>query len=314
MTDASWRLHTSAGARACTGGAGFAIFLFVLALCPGAARADDLIGAVAAYTTKARDTLLDIARQHDIGFVAIRAANPSVDPWVPGSGRRIVIPGAHLLPNAPHLGIVINLPELRLYYFPEGQGAPMSFPVGIGDEGKGTPLGLTEVVRKKVHPTWIPTPSERQENPELPAIVGPGPDNPMGEYALYLGWTGYAIHGSNKPYSVGRRDSHGCIRMYPEDVAVLFRIVEPGTPVVVINQPVKTGWHKHELYLEIHPDLQDANRIEAGDGLRLRPALVDALIRKALQPDHLDRVDWSAVRTAGFQRRGVPIRVTYSER
>jgi len=158
---------------ACGSGAWLVFLLLALAPCPGTAHgADDLIGAPRIYTTKARDTLLDIARQHDIGFVAIRAANPGVNPWVPGSGRRIIIPSGHLLPNAPRRGIVINLPELRLYYFPEGQGAPVSFPVGIGDEGKGTPLGLTEVVRKKAHPTWIPTSSERKEaGPESVEIV-----------------------------------------------------------------------------------------------------------------------------------------------
>jgi len=286
----------------------------LLALMLGAAsspyKTDDLIGIPTLYVTKEEDTLLDIARLYDVGYVEMRAANPGIDPWLPGADREITVPTQQVLPNAPRRGIVINLAELRLYYFAGDRSEPRSFPIGIGGEGKETPLGGTKVVRKAVHPTWVPTKSEHDEDPDLPAMVGPGPDNPMGDYALYLGWNGYAIHGTNKPYSIGRRDSHGCIRMYPEDIITLFNLIKPGTSVTVVDQQVKTGWSAGELYIEIHASQADADSLEStGEPATSGEVDADAQIIAAAG-DAIARLDWYAIHRAELHRDGVPVRVT----
>jgi L,D-transpeptidase ErfK/SrfK len=263
----------------------------------------------ATYTAQETDTLLDIARGHDIGYIAIRAANPGVDPWLPGAATIVTLPTQHLLPDAPHRGIVVNLPELRLYYYPP-RGEVRSFPLGIGGEGKETPVGRTEIASKRPHPVWVPTKSEHDENPDLPASVPPGPNNPMGDFALYLGWKGYAIHGTNKPYSIGRRDSHGCIRLYPEDIAWLYREVAVGTPVTVVNQPAKAGWSDGELYLEVNPSQEDVDMLET-EGVPGSGIAVDAddLVAHAAGDD-IGRLDWYGIHMAESRRDGIPIQVT----
>jgi L,D-transpeptidase ErfK/SrfK len=214
-----------------------------------------------------------------------------------------------VLPDAPRRGIVINLAELRLYYFPNG-GEPLSFPIGIGREGWETPLGRTRIVRKTVHPVWIPTNSEHEERPELPQSVAPGPDNPMGDYALYLGWSGYAIHGTNRPSSVGRRGSHGCIRLYPEDMKSLYNAAAPDTPVMVVDQPAKVGWSAGELYLEVHPARNDRASEDRASGAGSSIAKeADALIFAAAGRD-AERLDWPAIDSAEARPLGVPVRVT----
>lgn len=286
------------------------IVLLLLAAMPSrAAERNDIIGIPTLFQTEENDTLLDIARAYDLGYVEIRVANPGVDPWLPGAGRLLSLPTQHVLPDAPRRGVVINLPELRLYYFPPG-GEPLSFPIGIGGEGKETPAGRTEIVQKRTHPTWFPTEFERAADPELPASVPPGPDNPMGDYALYLGWRGYAIHGSNKPYSIGRRDSSGCIRMYPEDIETLFKLVGPGTPVAVVDQPVKLGWSGGELYLEIHPDQADAEAIETtGEPRAFIAADADDLVIKAAGTA-LSQLNWYAIHLEEAKRSGIAVQVT----
>ncbi len=271
--------------------------------------ADDVIGAPSTQITVESDTLLDIAVAHDLGYVEIRAANPGLDPWLPGAGQTVVLPTQHVLPQAPRRGIVINLPELRLYFF-SAKGPPLTFPIGIGGEGKETPVGNTRIARKQAHPTWIPTASEHTEEPDLPDAVPPGPDNPMGDYALYLGWTGYAIHGTNKVYSIGRRDSHGCIRMYPRDIETLFAQVGVGTPVTVVDQPAKAGWHEGELYLEIHAEQSQADFLET-QGAPRSPGEVDAddLAVKAAGTSAA-RLSWYAIHMAEGARDGVAVRVT----
>lgn len=271
--------------------------------------ADDLIGMKTIYETRVEDTLPDIAQRFDLGYVEIRTANPDVDPWLPGAKKWLTLPTQHILPRAPRKGIVVNLPELRLYYFLSDREV-LTFPLGIGKEGYETPLGSTTVRRKRIHPTWVPTASEHAETPGLPTQVPPGPDNPMGELALYLGWSGYAIHGTNKPYSIGRRDSHGCIRLYPQDISALFSVVPVGTPVTVINEPVKAGWSDGELYMEVHPYEVDADNIEI-DGKASTPVTIDADdIVTTVAGDAAERVDWDAVEKAKKERRGIPLRIT----
>jgi L,D-transpeptidase ErfK/SrfK len=272
---------------------------------------EDMVGEIRHYTIQKEDTLLDVARQYDLGYVELVAANPGVDAWIPKPGTRILLPTAHLIPDAPREGIVINVAEMRLYYFPADAGGVVTFPIGIGVEGWGTPLGTTRVVSKREHPTWTPPESIRIEHHgDLPAFVPPGPDNPLGDFALDLGWPRYLIHGTNKPYGVGRRVSHGCIRLYPEDIKRLFGWVPVGTPVTVVDQQVKLGWVKGELYLEVHPSLAEANDIEIGTTPVPKP-IPDLRERvKAAAGSKAGQVDWLLVDRTARDRRGIPVRIT----
>ncbi len=278
-----------------------------------ATQSDDLIGEIQTIRLNEGSTLLDVARRFDLGYVDIRAANPTIDPWLPGSDASVLVPTEYVLPAAPRRGIVINLAELRLYYFPAKSAPAQTFPIGIGSSGIETPVGETAVIRKATNPTWYPPPSIRAEDPDLPESVPPGPNNPMGDYALYLGWKGYAVHGTNKPWGVGRRVSHGCIRLYPEDIARLFPQVTVGTPVTVVDQPMKLGWHAGELYLEIHPTQAQADQIEAGETVTALPVLdLEGIVAKAAGAA-VARIDWAAVETAEVERTGVPGRITRPE-
>jgi L,D-transpeptidase ErfK/SrfK len=268
----------------------------------------DLNGRVKRYTIADQDTLVDLAVNNDLGYVEILAANPGVDPWLPGTGREILLPTAHLYPGAARVGIVVNVPEQRLYYYPP-RADPMTFPIGIGREGFETPLGVTKVVRKKKDPVWYPGPSARADDPKLGTAVKPGPDNPLGAHAFYLGWPGYLIHGTNLPYGIGRRSSRGCVRLYPEDVATLFEIVPIGTQVRVVNEPVKLGWFRGDLYMEAHLTLEQATELE--DTGKFTPADVPKLeerIRVAAG-EYVSRVDWELVKKALLERRGLPVRI-----
>lgn len=222
----------------------------------------DLIGEVEIIHTRYEDTFVDLMRRYDVGYEELVRANPDVDPWLPGEGTELVIPSRYVLPDAPHRGIVLNVPEYRLYYFPDGdEGRVITHPVSIGREGWNTPYGTTTVVKKVHMPSWYPPESVRAEHAAqgdpLPAIVPPGPDNPLGEHELKLGFPSYLIHGTNKPRGLGMRVSHGCVRLYPEDIAELFDMVEPGTPVTIVNQPYKLGWGEDGLYMEAHPPLSE---------------------------------------------------------
>lgn len=229
---------------------------------------EDVVGKLQIITAHEDDTLSDIARRFNLGYEEIVSANPQVDPWLPKAGTKIVIPTQFVLPDAPRQGIVINLAAMRLFYFPQTKaGEPqrvITHPVGIGRVEWKTPEGMTRITAKNENPSWIPTPSIRKEyakngNP-LPAIVPPGPDNPMGAYVLRLAWPSYAIHGTDKPPSVGLRGSHGCLRMYPEDIAFIYNDVPVGTPVRVVNQPYLLGWRDNTLYLQSYAILEDDKR------------------------------------------------------
>jgi L,D-transpeptidase ErfK/SrfK len=230
------------------------------------AQDQDLIGAPRVIEARYEDTFPSIARAHNVGFDALRRANPGVDPWLPGAGTTIVVPAQFVLPRAPRHGIVVNLPELRLYYFPEGDsGRVITYPVSIGRMDWRTPLGRTTIVNKSRNPAWYPPESIRAEhaamNDPLPAVVPPGPDNPLGAHALRLAIPGgYLIHGTNKPAGVGMRVTHGCIRMFPEDIEAMYKTVPVGTKVNIVNQPVKIGWTAAgRLYLESHPTVGESN-------------------------------------------------------
>ena len=277
------------------------------------ARSDDMIGALRHVVTAYEDTLLDIARANGLGYVEMIAANQGIDPWVPGESTPIVLPTAHVLPDAERQGLVVNLAEHRLYYFGTDGAEPETFPLGVGREGWGTPLGSTEIVRKKERPTWFPPESIRAKKPHLPKAVPPGPHNPLGSHALYFDWPSYLIHGTNMPWGVGRRVSHGCIRLYPEDIARLFELVPVGTPVQVISQAIKIGWYGGELYVEAHPEAEQADELEWTGQIESVDARsrADALYRIKTQAGAAqDRLDWHLIRKALEERSGVPVQVT----
>lgn len=263
----------------------------------------DIVGTVSYYTVKEGDNLYAVARKFDIGIVELLVANPGVEVWTPQVGKTLVLTTVHLLPPVRE-GIVLNLSELRLFYF-AGDGSVKTFPIGIGREGWETPLGETKVTMKRKNPVWTVPASIREENPNLPEMIPAGPDNPMGAYALNLGWPGYAIHGTNRPYGIGKRSSHGCIRLYPEDIAILFHLVEAGTPVTVIDTAFKVGWQNGKLYLEVTPNQKQSDAIAE----YRRPAppdipeIYDAVKAVAGETD----IDWYEVDKAVAARSGVPV-------
>jgi len=269
-----------------------------------------IIGQMGFYITTYEDTLLEVGRRFSLGFVELVAANPGVDPWVPGDGQRLILPTAHIVPDGPRRGLIVNLTEMRMYYFDRPDGPPKTFAIGVGREGWGTPVGTTRVVRKLANPAWYPPASIRAENPRLPGMVPPGPDNPLGSYALYLGIPGYLIHGTNKPYGVGRRVSHGCLRMYPEDIANLFPAVPTGTPVTIVQQQAKFAWFDGELYVEIHPTPDQADRLESHQ--RAEPVVMQGLLDQAYEAagERKDRLDLDRLLQANLETRGYPIRIT----
>lgn len=268
------------------------------------------VGEMREHRAVFEDTLIHLARKYNLGFVEMRAANPNLDPWIPGAGAKVVVPSRHLIPNAPRDGVIINLPEMRLYAFVNGDKPPSTFPIGIGREGLGTPIGSTKIVRKKIGPTWRPTDRMRREDPKLPASVPPGPENPLGTHALYLGWPQYAIHGTNRPYGIGRRVSSGCIRLYPESIKKLFAIIPLGIPVHVVNQPIKVTWIGDSLYLEAHPNLEQALMMEETGRIEhhnLSNSDVELIMRIA--GDSQEYLNWPRIRRAVRERFGYPIRI-----
>jgi len=227
----------------------------------------DVVGAVSTITARHEDTLVDIARRHGLGYEDIVRANPDVNPWLPGEGTDIVLPTRFILPAGPREGVVLNLAEYRLYYYPEPKkdepAYVMTYPISIGRMDWETPLGMTEVTAKVVDPAWYPPKSIREEhaangNP-LPAIVPAGPENPLGRFAMLLSMPGYLIHSTNRPAGVGMRVSHGCVRMFPEDIEFLFGLVGVKTKVRIINEPLKFGWSGDELVMESHPPLEESD-------------------------------------------------------
>jgi L,D-transpeptidase ErfK/SrfK len=246
-----------------------------------------VIGEDSAVTTVYEDSLPELANRYSLGYYEIIRANPKVDVWVPGAGKHLTLPGRRILPPSPREGIVVNLPEHRLYYYPKPRRgeAPVviTYPVSIGKMDWRTPLGETRIVAKVRNPSWYPPESVRKEHEErgdpLPKVVPPGPDNPLGNFAMRLGVGSgsYLIHGTNNPVAVGMAVTHGCIRMYPEDVAALFPLVPVGTKVRLINEPVKVAWVGGQLLIEVHPPVDAEGQSVEPDLAVLEPLLDQVL-------------------------------------
>lgn len=258
-------------------------------------KSTGVLGELQVTYTRHEDTLPDIARRFNLGFDEVQNANPEVDPWLPGEGTRIVLPTQFVLPDAPTEGVVVNLAALRMFHFPkpgkDGKRVVHTYPIGIGKVGWATPEGATKIVSKRKDPWWTPPASVRREHAAegdpLPARVAPGPDNPLGNRAMNLGWPSYLIHGTNKPAGVGLRASHGCIRMYPEDVEVLFDGVAVGTRVTVVNQPIVYRWHDGNLYVQAYPPHEELLEAKAkkkkGKAAAVHTHLDEALANKMFQ-------------------------------
>lgn len=269
------------------------------------ANGDDIVGKPFRYTTRYEDTFSDIARTYDIGYRQMVAANPEVDAWLPGEASEIVIPQQYILPPGPREGIVINLAELRLYYYPKDRPVVITYPIGIGREGWSTPTGTTKVIGKRKDPSWTVPESILKEHAEqgnpIPEVVPPGPDNPLGTHAIYLGMSGYLLHGTNKPYGVGMRVSHGCIRLYPENIERFFHEVETGVAVNIINMPYKAGWLNGELYVQIHPPLIEYVEEKGFNHTELINAVISKLTEDGRRPD------WKQLQTYADQKTGLPM-------
>ena len=281
---------------------------------PATARAElrtgDLIGEPSFYMTHGNETLLDVALERNLGVPEISAVNPGVDPWVPGAETLLTLPTQFILPDAPRKGIVINYGDLRLYHFLK-DGSVETYAIGVGRDGFELKFGQTKIVRKKEKPTWYPTASTLRDKPWVGTVVPPGPDNPLGEYALYLGWPTYLIHGTNKPYGVGRRVSRGCIRMYPQGVERLYAEIPVGTSVTAVNQLIKAGWQAGELYLEAQPDFVQIDELEATQSMSPRPPTEEdrQLIRERAGSEAW-RIDWEVADAELMRRRGLPVQIT----
>jgi len=273
---------------------------------------DNVLGRINTVTATQRDTLLDIARQHGLGYQDITLANPHTDTWLPGENTTVILPGQFILPHTPRNGLVLNIPEMRLYYFNKPSRASLqpevtTYPLGIGREGWSTPFVITRIISKHEKPKWYPPQSIRQEaleqGRELPAVVEAGPDNPLGDHALRLGLPSYLVHGTNKPWGVGLRVSHGCIRLYPEDIAQLYKDVAINTRVQIVNQPYKIGVLNGIVYLEAHPLLAEAH---TGSNNNLTEVV--KLVIKQL-PENQFVIDWSVVKTVIDDSNGMPVAI-----
>src|SRR6202522_1414832 len=281
---------------------------------------NDIVGYVQKTIVGKEDTLPDIARRFDVGYEEILTANPGVDPWLPGVGREVVVPTQFILPAAPHEGVVVNVAAMRIFYYPpHKKGEPQivfTHPIGIGRVGWKTPEGTTRIVAREKDPVWVVPESVRKEHAEdgdmLPAVVKAGPDNPLGEYAFRLSWPSYLIHGTNTPYGVGMRSSHGCMRLYPEDIAVFYDLIPIGTKVTVVNQPYLFGWRDGTLYMQAYAVMEDDSRNWDKNRKRLLANLMNPTQRGKIA-QHDDEIDWQRVGDLAHTPRAVPVPVTGSQ-
>jgi L,D-transpeptidase ErfK/SrfK len=272
------------------------------ALSPG----EDVVGGLQSVTARHEDTLPDLARLFDLGYEEITRANPGLDPWLPGEQARVVLPTLFVMPDAPREGLVLNIAGMRLYYYRKGKQVPQVYthPIGIGRLGWSTPLGRTKITAKAKDPSWYVPESIRKEHAEegdpLPPVVPPGPDNPLGRYVLRLGMPGYLIHGTNKPWGVGMRVSHGCIRLYPEDIEGLYAMVPRDAPVTIVDQPYLAGWHEGRLLFTAYRPLEETG----GDWLAALE-LLDRHLRNPPEGASTAAIDWG--RVARITREGMGV-------
>ena len=296
---------------------------FTAALCfSGLASADiftlpppdvDIVGQVQTITASRDETLLDIARRHDLGQNEILLANPAVDRWLPDENAVVTLPNRFILPNAERTGLVLNLPEMRMYYYPEAEPGEIplvvTHPVSVGRMDWETPLGKTRIITKQKDPDWRPPQSLKDEaiaqgDEPLPDIVRAGPDNPLGRYAMRLGIPGYLIHSTNKPYGVGMRVTHGCLRMYPEDIERLFVDIPVNTPVHIVNQPIKLGWLAGTLFVELHPPLEEDQELYSNYMQNVLDAIAE--FTPAHDINISGRMLWEAIE----HQNGIPVAIT----
>lgn len=280
-----------------------------------------LVGEIQVVFARYENTFSSIGREYNLGYEEMRRANPGVDQWLPGEGTPIYLPTATLLPDAPRQGIVVNVPAMRIFYYTTEKSPTdptvtvtkvTTHPIGVGAEGWATPFGEAKVTGKARDPVWYVPASVRKEHlargEKLPSIVQPGPDNPLGKFAMTLSLPGYLIHGTNKPAGVGMRSSHGCIRLYPEDIEELFGRVSRGTSVRLVNQPVLAGWHDGQLYLEVHPPLAE----ETHDLLAEAEAALLRALEKAGAAAATASIDRAALERIVAEQRGMPLPVLRS--
>lgn len=265
---------------------------------------EQIVGALASVESQQDDTLSDLARHFGLGFTDITIANPRLEPWALPENQQVLLPLQFILPDASRNGVVLNLATMRMFYYPKDRQEVLTYPVGIGRDGWSTPLGMTKIVAKKANPAWTVPESIHREHQllgdPLPKIIPSGPDNPLGYYAMPLGFTGYLIHGTNKPYGIGMQVSHGCVQLYPEDVEVLFEQVSVGTPVRIVHQPYLAAWERDMLYLEAHRPLEKWGKQDK----KLQKAARDKLSKLAAEKNAV--VDWLRVDEVLNRADGIP--------
>ncbi len=267
------------------------------------AEADtQVVGALVPLRVRYEDTLSSVAEHQGLGWRELVDANPQIDPWLPGDGAVITLPTKYVLPSGPREGIVINVSEFRLYYYPPGGNSVITFPVGLGRLDFPTPLVNTKIRAAVPNPSWSPGPTARREHAErgnpLPAVVPPGPENPMGSMAIVLDIPSYFIHGTNQPFAVGQTASLGCIRMYDNHVETLAELTRRGTPVRIVNEPYKVGWREGELFLEVHEDIYGMAKAD-----ELEKRISEATKNRAAV------IDWARVQELAEKPTGVPTRI-----
>jgi L,D-transpeptidase ErfK/SrfK len=257
-----------------------------------------VIGVVQHHIVVPKETLSDIVRNYGLGYNELSLLYPKMDPWLPSPGQNLVIPTQWILPSTKLFGLVINLPEFRLYHFIPETKMVSTYPVGIGDVGWETPVAVSHIIYRQVDPTWLVPKSLRAKYGAT--TIPPGPKNPLGKYWLGLSLSGYGIHGTNSPWGIGRRVSHGCIRLYPEHIALLFENVSVNTPVEIIYEPVKIGFQDQNIFIEVHPDIY--NRI---------PDIQAQTFRRLHELGIFSDVSVSLVKDALEKQNGLPVRVGF---